>query len=341
MRVGQHDAMPRALSTESLAGYPAGAWPDAAREAPECSFRHEALFYSDGDHGFLRGTLHLVLAAVQDDAAVLVAVGPDRADALKDALGEDSGRVAFADMHTLGRNPARIIPVWHEFMRERGGGHPLGIGEPVWPGRNANELGECQRHEALLNLAFDGGLGWHLLCPYDLDGLEDAVIEAAHDSHPVLVRDGASYGSESYLRTHEAPSPFAGSLTVPAGPVRQVEFTREDLGALRLLIADWAEGQSLGIESTEELVLAVNELTTNSIRYGGGQGTLRWWREDETLLCEVQDDGLIEAPLVGRTRPTADAHSGRGVWIANQLCDLVQIRSAAGGSLVRVHKSLL
>jgi hypothetical protein len=46
-------------------------------------------------------------------------------------------------------------------------------------------------------------------------------------------------------------------------------------------------------------------------------------------------------PLVGRVRPTPDAQSGRGVWIANQLCDLVQIRSGRSGTVVRVHKSLL
>jgi hypothetical protein len=44
--------------------------------------------------------------------------------------------------------------------------------------------------------------------------------------------------------------------------------------------------------------------------------------------------------LVGRVRPGTDACSGRGVWLVNQLCDLVQIRSAPGGSVVRVRKCL-
>jgi hypothetical protein len=54
----------------------------------------------------------------------------------------------------------------------------------------------------------------------------------------------------------------------------------------------------------------------------------------------VEDHGRIRIPLVGRIRPEPDADSGRGVWIANQLCDLVQIRSSAAGTVVRVHKSL-
>ncbi len=84
----------------------------------------------------------------------------------------------------------------------------------------------------------------------------------------------------------------------------------------------------------------MDELASNSIRHGGGVGLLRCWREADTLLCEVHDAGQIEAPLVGRSRPTPEARCGRGVWLVNQLCDLVQIRSAAAGTVVRVHKCL-
>src|SRR2546421_585138 len=78
--------------------------------------------------------------------------------------------VEFADMAKVGRNPARIIPVWRQFVSERaaGGGRIRGIGEPVWAGRGPSELAEAQRHEALLNLAFAGTPGMWLLCPYDV-----------------------------------------------------------------------------------------------------------------------------------------------------------------------------
>ncbi|MEA2200803.1 MAG: hypothetical protein QOI89_1399 [Solirubrobacteraceae bacterium] len=311
----------------------------AGKVAPQ-AFRHEALFYAGGDDGFLDGTLTLVQRALEADAAVLVAVGPERSAALKEALADRADGVCFADMHSMGRNPARIIPIWDEFLQHHGSGHPLGIGEPVWPGRTAAELSECVRHEALLNVAFDDGPAWHLLCPYDLDGLDDRVIEMAQRTHPVLAHNGTSGCSESYAAAHEGPDAFAGALGTPSGLIRELDFTSEDLAELRHFILAWAAEESLDRQPSEELVLAVNELTTNSIRYGGGRGTLRLWREREALLCEVQDDGRIEAPLVGRVRPTPDAHSGRGVWIANQLCDLVQIRSAATGTVVRVHKAI-
>lgn len=106
---------------------------------------------------------------------------------------------------------------------------------------------------------------------------------------------------------------------------------------LRASVAGWAAGAQLGVERIERLVLAVSELASNSVRYGGGRGKLRMWTEAEMLLCEVHDSGRIEEPLVGRVRPTPDQHTGRGLWLVNQLCDLVQIRSSPSGSIVRVH----
>jgi anti-sigma regulatory factor (Ser/Thr protein kinase) len=278
--------------------------------------------------------------ALEEDGEVLVAVGPGRAAALKEALEGRADRLHFADIRRIGRNPARIISLWQRFVAERGDGPLLGIGEQVWPGRRPAELSECERHEALLNLAFDGGPAWRMLCAYDLDGLDDRVIEAAQCTHPIVVRDGSRASSAAFLGTHESPSPFAGALPPPSAPVQELSFAVDDLAELRRFIAAWGEEHSLPAEGGEELVLAVNELTTNSIRYGGGGGTLRLWRDDDTLLCEVQDGGKIEGPLVGRVRPTPDARSGRGVWIANHLCDLVQIRSTPTGTAVRVHKAL-
>jgi anti-sigma regulatory factor (Ser/Thr protein kinase) len=90
----------------------------------------------------------------------------------------------------------------------------------------------------------------------------------------------------------------------------------------------------------DDLVLAVNELASNSIYHGGGVGKLRIWRDGETLLCEVRDRGRITEPLVGRVKPAPEQWTGRGLWLVNQVCDLTQIRSDAAGSVVRVHIGL-
>ena len=96
----------------------------------------------------------------------------------------------------------------------------------------------------------------------------------------------------------------------------------------------------LGVSRAADLVLAVHELATNTLRHGGGRGTLRMWREPAALICEVSDAGRIDQPLAGRERPFAGQTGGRGLWLVNQLCDLAQIRCFPTGSVVRLHTRL-
>jgi anti-sigma regulatory factor (Ser/Thr protein kinase) len=305
------------------------------------AFRHELLEYSEGAEGFVRRTLPYISNALAADRPVMVAVADEKTALLQEALAEEAPRVRFVEMHTVGRNPGRIISAWIEFLETRApsGTHALGVGEPVWPGRSAAELGECHRHESLLNRAFDGGDAWHLLCPYDVDGLDDQVIEAAQHSHPFVAgRHVHGSDADDAPRPTEHPRPFDGALPAPLGAVRELAFSREDLAGLRHTLAKWSEGELLGEDASKDLVLAVNELTTNSVLYGGGNGRLLLWREQDTLLCEVRDGGYIEDPLTGRSRPGPEQHSGRGLWLVNHLCDLVQIRSSPSGTAIRVHK---
>ncbi len=306
----------------------------------ECCFHHSALFYS-GENAFIQGTLPFLKEAVAAEEPTLVAVVGARVELLRDALGSEGHNVHFADMRLLGSNPARIIPAWRRFLDEHAPDErPVrGIGEPIWAGRNEAELTECQRHESLLNVAFDGGQAWQLMCPYDLDALDDDVIEAARHSHPFLSQEGASRTSDTYLPQQEATSPFRGELPPPCAQPQEQAFTRVGLARLRRFVSQHAA--SLDSDRTADLVLAVNELATNSVRYGGGTGTLRIWTDADTLMCEVNDSGHITQPLVGRTPPVPTQPSGRGLWVVNQLCDLVQIRSKPTGSVVRLHMRLV
>jgi anti-sigma regulatory factor (Ser/Thr protein kinase) len=305
-----------------------------------CSFHHEALFY-EGESSFLRGTLSFIREALATREPLLVAVSSARSSLLQEALEGEAEHVRFVDMHELGRNPARVIPAWGDFLRECApGGSARGIGEPVWAGRSRAELSECQRHESLLNLAFADGPRWRLLCPYDLNALEDSVIQAARESHPFLDCQGASQSSDCYLDPASAPGPFDGLLPTTSAEVEELQFTASGLGAVRSLVSKRAREANLGEEANGDLVLAINELVTNSVQYGGGRGTLRIWKEGGELLCEVRDRGRIVDPLAGRVPPPLEQHGGRGLWLVNHLCDLVQIRASPAGNVVRTHMRL-
>jgi anti-sigma regulatory factor (Ser/Thr protein kinase) len=301
------------------------------------TFRHEALLY-DGEVGFLTGTLPFIRDGVEAGGPVLVVVSAAKIGLLRAALGGDADRVAFADMAAVGANPARIIPAWRRFVAAiDGGGHARGIGEPIWAERTPAELVECQRHEALLNLAFAGVPAWWLLCPYDTGALGRDVLEEAERSHPFVSERGVAWPSGAYRGLERVAEPFAAPLPDPPGRPAELEFGSGSLAGLRWLVARHATAAGLDPSRAADLVLAVDEVATNSLRHGGGRGTLRIWRDGGALVCEVRDAGRLEDPMAGRERPAPGRDGGRGLWMVNQLCDLVQLRSFPDGATVRVH----
>jgi anti-sigma regulatory factor (Ser/Thr protein kinase) len=313
---------------------------DVRRARGDASFRHDALFY-EGEDGFVGRASAFIRDSVSSGEPILVVVSEGKIELLRRELGGDPDGVRFADMLQVGRNPARIIPAWRDFVAE----HAMsdrrfrGIGEPIWATRSASELVECARHEALLNLAFAEGSAWWLACPYDTQSLPPSVIAEAERNHPWVTRDGERLGSGTYRGLDDVARPFADPLPEPSSPPREHRFGGDgmSLADLRLRVAE--EAASFGLEAARigDMILIVNEVATNSMRYGGGAGTLRMWEEGPALICEVGDTGQILDPLVGRTKPPAGGGSGFGLWLANELCDLVQIRSFPTGSVVRLH----
>jgi anti-sigma regulatory factor (Ser/Thr protein kinase) len=213
-----------------------------------------------------------------------------------------------------------------------------GIGEPIWAGRTADELVECQRHEALLNVAFADSGSWRLLCPYDTVGLPSAVIEEAERSHPWVSRpDGWRDNSAQCLDLAAMASPFEVPLSPAPADAATLPFGIGEIGLARNLVAGMARAAGLPRTRRDDLVLAAHELVSNSVRHGGGSGTIRVWIDEREVVLEVEDNGRIEQPLVGRQLPADDCIGGRGIWMANQLCDLVQIRTRPTGNVVRLH----
>jgi anti-sigma regulatory factor (Ser/Thr protein kinase) len=296
-------------------------------------FRHAALFHA-GEDQFAEATLPFLRDGIARQEPTLVVVDDRKIERLRTDLGRDADRVVFADMAKLGKNPARIIPAWQVFVDDHAAdGRPLrGIGEPVWASRTPAERAECHAHESLLNVAFDDGPTWSLICPYDTSTLDEPTLNEARTTHRWVIEGGVDHPSAAF----RPRSPFDGALSPRASDPDEMVFAYEDLVAVRRLVADRARAGSLG-GRVSDLVLAVNELAVNSVRHGGGAGTLRIWRGEGELVCEVADAGRIDQPLIGRVRPSPDGIGGAGLWLVNHLCDLVQIRSGPTGTVVRVH----
>jgi len=302
-------------------------------------YRHEAFLYS-GMAEFLAGTTSFIRRAIRAADPILVVVSGSKIDLICQVLGAEARNVSFADMADVGDNPGCIIAAWRAFAQAHDGATQLwGIGEPVYPGRSPTELAECQLHEALLNVAFDASAPFWLLCPYDLEALTADVIDEAHRTHPFVARGEDRQVSPSF-RPVDLDDPFARPLPAPPAGAALVSFASGGLRDVRAFVADHASAAGLDQKSAAGMVMAVSEIATNSLRHGGGQGELRAWIDSQSLVCEVSDQGHITSPLAGRLPPVLRSGTGGGLFLANQLCDLVQISSSADGTAVRVYRDI-
>lgn len=309
--------------------------------APDLSetFRHDALLYA-GPTEFVARMTAFIHDGLERDEHVLVMVTADKVAMLRSALGADARTVGFRDMAEVGRNPARIIPAWREFFAASGGdGRGVrGIGEPIWAARPHDELVESQRHEALINLAFTGSAG-RILCPYDTSSLDPWIIREAERSHP-FIGDGTTWRtSPSYRGLDAIARPFDEPLPEPAAAPFELDFETGPLVTVRRFVEYHALAFGLNHDRTSELLIAVSEVAANSLRHAGGGGRVRIWLEGDEVVCEIRDAGSIDDPLIGRRRPAHVDEGGLGLWLVNQLSDLVQLRSHRGGTVVRMHKS--
>jgi anti-sigma regulatory factor (Ser/Thr protein kinase) len=300
------------------------------------TFRHAALLYSSRED-FLHGTTQFIREGLARGEAILVVEPTEKLELIREELGSEGEGVHFADMSAVGANPALIIPAWRDFVEENRlqGRAMRGIGEPIFDGRRPAELLECQRHEALLNVAFDNGAEWSLLCPYDTTVFGPAVINEARRSHPI-VREGSALRANGDRGIGSWAAPYDAPLPEPPAVHRRIALTLDGLGAARRLVGDEAARAGLTAARIADLVMAVNEVATNALRHGVGTTSLSAWTGDGAVVCQVEDGGHYQLPLADRVRPGSEIGASRGLWLANHLSDLVQIRSTPDGTTVRL-----
>jgi anti-sigma regulatory factor (Ser/Thr protein kinase) len=297
---------------------------------------HLALFYC-GDSEYVDGVTQFIAPALAADEPVAIAVPGARAKLLREAIRGGDGIELF-DMVELGHNPARIIPAVEGMLARHEGSLLHYVGEPVWLGRSHDEIREATKHEALINLAWPGA-HIRVLCPYDADALDPYVLVDAERTHPHLIRDGETVVSPGYAGP-ELPIGCDEPLSEAPADALTLPFGLPNLYAVRSLVKWMANQAGMSRDRTADLVLALNELATNTIRHAYGGGLLRVWRAPGRVICQVEDFGQIHDPLAGRRTPTLDAEGGMGLWTVNQLCDLVEVRTSESGTTIRVQQLL-
>jgi anti-sigma regulatory factor (Ser/Thr protein kinase) len=112
------------------------------------------------------------------------------------------------------------------------------------------------------------------------------------------------------------------------------DFTRENLVELRHEVQRRAERYGMTGTALYRFVVAVYELTTNAIRYGGGRGRLELWSANSRLHCRVTDRGPGLPDGYEIRRPSPDALDGRGLWLARQGCESLNVERTGGATMI-------
>ncbi|HKR51417.1 MAG TPA: sensor histidine kinase, partial [Pseudonocardiaceae bacterium] len=307
------------------------------------SLTHQALLYRS-DEEFLAGIVPFIRDGLSRGDPIHIATADRNTDRLKAALGVDARQVAFRDNSQWYRHPVRTLAaVFRTVQAAATAGHRLRmIEEPSWIARFAQESKEWARYESLVNVAL-ASVNVTLMCTYDTRVIHpDTVVKVAR-THPELVVNGGSRPNPSYAD----PAVFSAEcdrspLPEPPLPTVRVRFDRVDqLVTLRDFVTFHATHAGATPQRVEQFVHAIDEVVVNAIEHGGGSGVLQFWTGRQTISCEVSDTGGgLRDPLTGHLPPSRCTVRGRGLWMARQFCDLVELRTDTSGTVVRLHLNL-
>ncbi len=138
----------------------------------------------------------------------------------------------------------------------------------------------------------------------------------------------------------DAPATGDLRLTSPPADAPTIGY-RDELAAVRRFTAMHARQAGLPPNRVDDLVIAVNELASNTLAHTAGPGRLAIWSTPREVICQISDTGHITDPLAG-TRPGPSNLPGArmGLWVVQQICDLAEIQTSPAGTTIRLHMLL-
>jgi hypothetical protein len=206
-------------------------------------------------------------------------------------------------------------------------------------GQHFEGLPGCsENHWARLDIALNVavvGLPITVLCPYRADDRDRARIEA---THPRLATAAGLVASGTYRPPTEAlveyPPPPPPELGPPAA---ELAFTVDELADLRHLVAEVAGRERNGTRPRRGPGSRGERDRVEQPRARPGRGRLRLWTTDEAMIAEIADRGTATLPFPGMIAPPTSGVRGRGLWLASELCDVMQVWSDGEGTVVRLR----
>ncbi len=305
------------------------------------ALEHEAFAY-ETTRDFLEVALPFVAAGVAEREPVFIAAAGDCVAALGAELGPAPGDVTLRDTTEWAPHPATRLRAFHRLATQltgAGARHLRLMGAPIWTSPIPEFRLEWARYESTLNAVL-ASFPATLICLYDAARLDPSVVADASRTHPEI-RDTVGSGHSAAF---EPPATLLPKWTAPAReppPEAEILDAPHELGVARAWVIRLAEDAGLPAEGATDLGLAVTELVGNARLYAGGATRVACWLDDGRLVCQVDDEGPgITDPLADYRPPPVDGTAGRGLWLARQLADLVEILPRTPGTSVKLHMLL-
>ncbi len=305
-------------------------------------FDHDAFVYRSTDELAEFGVA-FVESGLATGGEVFIAGAAAGVAALRAALGGEPAGVSLRNTSEWAPHPATRLRAFHRLVtsRLRAGVPTLHLmGEPLWPSGPPAIRMEWARYESVLNAVL-APFPVTLVCLYDGLLLAPELVADAGRTHPEFVDaagarpTGAFEPPATLLRqwTPEAAPPPAGA-TVLADP--------QSPTTARGAVTEAARRVGVDAPRTEDLGIAVSEVLTNAALHAGGATRVAMWTEAGRFVCQVDDAGPgMDDPLAGYRPPSPDEVAGRGLWLARQLVELLQIMpGGSAGTTVRLHVPL-
>jgi anti-sigma regulatory factor (Ser/Thr protein kinase) len=314
----------------------------SAGRGARAPFVHRALLYRD-EADMAPEACRFLVDALESGGRAVAVLAPPEADVLREALGPAAKEVQFAPARDwygrLGPMFHRLAGVLEAAAADASGplrvvaGHPPPVARPR----------EYARYEAMANVAF-APFEAELMCLYDASRAPEPVIADVRRTHPELTEAGVSARSREFTDPLVFMSRSDRGLELAPAPTGTAALRLSSAGGLsglRRFVRDRAASYGLRGRALDDLQIAASELASNVIVHTPGPGEVRVWADRGDVVCEVSDEGPgFQDPFAGYRLPAVEAGSGRGLWLARQLCDQVTVASRPGSTVVRLHVEL-
>jgi anti-sigma regulatory factor (Ser/Thr protein kinase) len=311
---------------------------ESTRVGVRTRFRHTVGFFGDQED-LVAQIVPIVAGAVHRGEPIGIALRPGTERAVIDVLGGPEGVIAFgerdgregASAQTAAARRAREL---RAIARDFGTATVVSEHVPALDGRDGSFWTEL---DAGLNVAC-ADLPVCVTCFFPEMPLHPTVLAGARRNHAFLLVDGEVRRNPE----HRPPAEVLAELP-PAGPPilgpphTRVTFRAWQLQDVRAALEGMLLEAGYGRSRAEDVVLAVNEIATNAVEHGTLEAELLVWLDGDGLTCEIHDRGMLGDRLPGLRTPLPGEHRGRGMWVARQLCDLLQVWTDPTGTHVRVR----